>query len=83
MGSQKMTFTIPDDLAAQFVRRVPARDRSRYIAEALRAMLRGRETRLIESCEVANRSVDVRAVESEWESLNDRVGEPWADAPSR
>lgn len=29
-GSWKMTFTIPEELTAQFTRRVPARDRSRY-----------------------------------------------------
>ena len=81
-----MTFTVPEDLAAEFLRRVPVRDRSRYVAEALVAKLREHEERMIRACEIANHSTDVVAIEREWDELKDqadRIGEPWNIAPSR
>ena len=81
-----MTFTIPDDVVAQFLRRVPARDRSRYVAEAIAARLREREERLIRACEAANENPDVLAIEKEWDAMadtTDRVEEPWNVAPAR
>ena len=86
MASRKMTFTIPEDIASQFVRRVPARDRSRYIAEALSAKLREREERLIRACRIANRDPDMVRIEGEWDALtgsDDRVEDPWSDGPAR
>ena len=86
MASRKMTFTIPEDLASQFVHRVPARDRSRYVAEALLAKLREREERLIHACRIANQEPDVAHVEAEWEALTERsdgIEEPWSDGPAR
>ncbi len=47
MAMRKMTFTLPEDLAARFVRRVPARERSRYLSEALAEKLSERERRKI------------------------------------
>jgi hypothetical protein len=66
MANRKMTFTIPEDLAAQFLRRIPARDRSRYVTEAISARLRERDERLIRGCEMANRDADVLVVEHEF-----------------
>jgi ubiquinone biosynthesis protein UbiJ len=85
MASRKMTFTIPEDLARQFLKRVAARDRSRYVAEALAARLREREERVIRACEIANGEPDVSAIEQEWEALDaaDPVEEPWNGAPAR
>jgi hypothetical protein len=86
MASRKLTFTIPDDLVAQFLRRVPARDRSRYVAEAIAARLRERDERLIRACEVANENADVLAIEREWDAMADKAGqieEPWNVAPAR
>jgi hypothetical protein len=86
MASRKMTFTIPDDVVAQFLRRVPARDRSRYVAEAIAARLREREERLIRACEVANENADVLAIEKEWDAMADKtdpIEEPWNVAPAR
>jgi hypothetical protein len=86
MASRKMTFTIPDDVVVQFLRRVPARDRSRYVAEAIAAKLREREERVIRACEAANESPDVLAIEKEWDAMADtadRVEEPWNVAPAR
>jgi len=85
MASRKMTFTIPQDLATQFLRRVPARDRSRYVTEAIAASLRAREEQMIQSCQVANHDPDVLAIEREWDALEptDRIEEPWDNASTR
>jgi len=66
MASRKITLTIPEDIATQFLRRVPARDRSRYVTDASVAKLREREKRMIQACEVANQNPDVLAIEREW-----------------
>ena len=86
MATRKMTFTIPQDLAEQFLRRVPARDRSRYVTEAIAAKLREREQRLIRACEVANNTADVLTIEQDWDAIKDkadRIEEPWNIAPAR
>jgi len=69
MATRKITFTIPEDIATQFLRRVPARDRSRYVTDAIVAKLREREKRIIQACEVANQNPDVLAIEREWDAL--------------
>jgi hypothetical protein len=82
MATRKMTFTIPQELATQFLRRVPARDRSRYVTEAISARLRQREEQMIRSCQAANDNADVLEIEKEWDALKDqadRVEEPWHD----
>ena len=81
-----MTFTIPDSLAGQFLKRVPPRDRSRYVALAISAKLQEHDERLIRACETANSDPDVVAIEQAWEALadeTDRVAEPWNSAPAR
>jgi hypothetical protein len=72
-----MTFTIPEDLALQFVRRVPARERSRYLADALSEKLTARERVLIEACKTANSDPEVRAIEKEFDAITDEAAEPW------
>jgi hypothetical protein len=83
MATRKMTFTLPEDLAQQFVRRVPARERSRYLADALSEKLTARERLLIESCKTANDDPEVRAIEKEFEAITGEAVEPWARAASR
>src|ERR1700685_210592 len=84
MGSRKMTFTLPEDLAAQFVRRIPARERSRYLAIGLSEKLSARDRLLVEACQVANDNSEVRAIEKEFDALADQAGEPWTrSAPRR
>ena len=83
MAARKMTFTLPADLAAKFVRRVQARDRSRYVADALAEKLAEREKRLIRACEIVNRDPGVREIEGEFDALQDEIIEPWEDTPSR
>jgi hypothetical protein len=80
MASRKFTFTLPPDLAALFVRRVPSAKRSQYVATAIAAKLREREEQLVQACEVANSSVDVLEIETSLDGLkdeSDRVQEPW------
>jgi hypothetical protein len=88
MASRKMTFTLPGDLASSFVRRVPARDRSRYVADAIAEKLAEREKRLIQACEIANQDPEVREIEREFDALTDAMPESWEragweDAPAR
>jgi hypothetical protein len=72
-----MTFSIPADLAATFIRRVPARERSRYLAEALAERLEERDRKLIAACEMANSDSEVSLIEREFDLLDDSIVEPW------
>jgi phage-related minor tail protein len=83
MATRKMTFSLPTALAAQFVKRVSARERSRYVAEALAARLRARDHVLARAAEMANRSRPVRALERDFDKLETEIAEPWDEAPSR
>jgi hypothetical protein len=83
MAARKMTFTLPEDLAARFTKRVAARDRSRYVAAALAEKLSQREKRLIRACEIVNADPAVREIEEEFDALNDEITEPWENAPAR
>jgi hypothetical protein len=80
MASRKLTFTLPQDLAAEFLRRVPASLRSQYVAAAIADKLQEREERLVRACEAANDSVDVREIEDSLDGLadeSDAVREQW------
>jgi len=88
MPGRKMTFSLPDDVASKFTRRVPARDRSRYVADAIAEKLAEREKRLILACEIANQDPDVREIERDFDAMSDAMPEPWEDlsgsnAPAR
>jgi hypothetical protein len=80
MATRKLTFTLPEDVAAEFLRRIPPSERSRYVATAIAAKLREREEQLIRACEIANNSADVLNIEHSFDDLADevdRVQEPW------
>jgi hypothetical protein len=80
MPSKKLTFTLPQDLAVEFLRRVPASLRSQYVATAIAAKLREREEQLVRACEAANNSPDVREIENSFDALadqSDAVQERW------
>jgi hypothetical protein len=80
MPSRKLTFTLPQDLAVEFLRRVPASLRSQYVATAIADKLREREAQLVRACEAANNSADVREIENSFEALADDadgVQETW------
>ena len=78
-----MTFTLPEELAVQFLRQVPAQDRSRYVAQALSDKLAAREHQLILACEIANQDPDLAALEREFDLLPDDIKEPWNDPQTR
>jgi len=84
MATRKMTFTFPEDLASQFVRRVPARERSKYLASALSEKLSERDRVLVEACEAANNDPEVRDIEKEFDAITDEAAESWStSAPGR
>ena len=78
-----MTFTVPDEIAEQFLKRIPARKRSSYVAEAIAYKLKERDRQLVRACEAANKDQDVFAIEKEMETLTDEITEPWINTPSR
>ena len=72
-----MTFSLPADVATLFTRRVPARDRSRYLAEALAEKLADRDRALTRACELANSDADILAIEQEFDQLDTPIEDPW------
>jgi hypothetical protein len=83
MAAQKMTFSIPKNLASQFLKRVPSRQRSQYVAEALAWKLKSRDRLLARACELANGSRQVRTLEREFDALPDEPLEPRNETSSR
>jgi hypothetical protein len=83
MAVRKITVSIPEDVADRFLKQVPARRRSQYVTVAIAQSLALREKRLARACDLANRHTDPLAIEGEWEQLQDRIEEPWDDAPAR
>lgn len=80
MPSRKLTFTLPQELAIEFLRRVPASLRSQYVATAIADKLREREEQLVRACELANNSAHVRDIETSFDAFADeadRVQESW------
>lgn len=78
-----MTFSLPEELATRLVKRVPARERSRFLAQVLEKSLRENDESLIRACLIANQDPDVKAIEEEWDEIRDVIEEPWSDAPPR
>jgi hypothetical protein len=64
-------------LAVQFLRRVPSRDRSRFVSEALAARLEERDLALARACDIANQDPDVAEIEHDFDALRDELAEPW------
>lgn len=73
MATRKMTFTLPEEIAQQFVRRVPARQRSMYLAQALKEKLSTRDRVLARACAIANEDPEVRAIEQEFDAITDET----------
>jgi hypothetical protein len=72
-----MTFSLPEELARSLVKRVPARERSRFLAQALEKSLREQEASLARACLAANRDPRAKALEREWDRVQDEIEEPW------
>jgi len=83
MAARKMTFSIPEDIAGEFVRSVAARDRSRYIAEMLSRELKAQHDQLARACDIANADPDVLAIEREFDAISEDIPEAWNGAASR
>jgi hypothetical protein len=71
MAIRKMTFSVPEPLASQFLRRVASGDRSRFVSEALAARLGERDLELVRACETANQDLDVAEIEREFDGIRD------------
>ena len=80
---RKMTFTIPDDVAAPFLRVVPSARRSRFVADALRRSLKEREAALAAACDAVNADAKLNSLVDDWQAITDPVEEPWDDAAAR
>lgn len=78
-----MTFSLPKDLAQRLVRRIPARNRSRYLVRLLEKSFREEEEALIQSCRLANQDPEVKTIEEEFDQVPGAIEEPWDDAASR
>jgi hypothetical protein len=76
-GDKEMTFSIPEPLAVQFLRRVASRDQSRFVSEALAARLEDRDLELMRACGVASQDPDVAEIEKEFDGIRDEMAEPW------
>ena len=77
MAVRKLTFSVQEPLAAKFLRRVPSRDRSRFVSEALAARLEECDLQLIRACETANQDLEVTQIENEFDGIRDEMAEPW------
>jgi hypothetical protein len=83
MPSRKMTFTLPEEVAISFLRKVGPSRRSKYVAEAIEAKLREREEMLKAACLAANEDPETREIQAEFDALPDTMTEEWDDTPSR
>ena len=77
MAMRKMTFSVPESLAVQLLRRVASRDRSRFVSEAVAARLEERDAALVRACEIANQDLDVAEIERDFDGIGDEMAEPW------
>jgi metal-responsive CopG/Arc/MetJ family transcriptional regulator len=77
MVARKMTFSLPEQLARTLVQRVPARERSRFLANALENSLREQEADLARACLAANNDPASKKLEKEWDQVQDEIEEAW------
>jgi hypothetical protein len=77
MAIRKMTFSVPEPLASQFLRRVASRERSKFVGEALAERLEKRDIELMLACDTANKDLDVEAIEKDFDGIRDAMAEPW------
>ena len=78
-----MTFSLPLELADRLVKRVPARERSSFLACVLEKSLLEEDDALIRSCLSANQDTEAKVIEQEWDEIRDAIEEPWSDAPAQ
>ena len=83
MAARKMTFSLPSALAQKFMRRVPPRERSKYLTGLLERSLAQRESQLIRACRLVNKDRKVAAIEREMDFIEDPIEETWDDSSPR
>jgi hypothetical protein len=83
MAMRKMTFTIPDDVVAPFLRAVPSAHRSKFVTEALRKTLKEREVALIAACDAVNADPQLNVLVDQWQAVSDPIEEPWDELAAR
>jgi hypothetical protein len=81
MPTRKMTFTLPEEVVAQFTRAVAPSRRSRYVAEALQARLRDRDALFEAACDVLDGDADLEQLDREMDLLNNDPVEGAMHAP--
>jgi metal-responsive CopG/Arc/MetJ family transcriptional regulator len=87
MGKLRITISLPEELAIQFVRAVPSNRRSRFVAGLIQAELSGREAEREEmfrrACLTANDDPETRQIEDEFDALFDTMLDAWEQSPPR
>jgi hypothetical protein len=84
MGMRQVTFFIPDEVAEQLAREVPAMEQSTLVTRLLRHRLqtpRLTEAEWTAASEGANADAALNAEIDEWQDFSDPIQEPW-NAPS-
>ena len=71
----RITLSIPDTVARQFQKAVPARQRSRFVARLLEQELSERADSLAAACCAANRDKALEREINEWQSFDDGIEE--------
>ena len=82
MAVRKLTVSLPEDLAQELIRIVPARERSKYVAQALKDSLHRTEREIVRACRLAQQDADAQAIEREFDAIPDPIEEPW-DVPAK
>jgi hypothetical protein len=82
MAVRKLTVSLPEDLAQELIRTVPARERSKYVANALKDRLHRTEREIVRACLLAQEDKDAQVIEREFDAIADPIEEPW-DVPEK
>jgi hypothetical protein len=77
MATKKVTFTLPEELVAPFLRRIGPSRRSNFVAEAIAAKLRELDRILAETCEAANKDPETQAIQRQLAALPRTLTEAW------
>lgn len=71
----RITLSLPDPLARHFQSAVPARQRSKLVANLLQKELAKHEDRLAAACRAANRQRALEKEIEEWQAFEDGIQE--------
>ena len=80
MANLRMSISLPEDLAVEFVQAISPKRRSRFVADLIKAKLRERGERdehFARLCEAVNNDTDSQQVERDMASLPDTMDEEW------